>query len=170
VLAKIRPSKEAKSIYKADYAIGNALAPIVNMYPNLAIIVVHHANKGDKTDTVGMVSGSNGLAGGFDNVFSINNDKLHLRGRDLDENYEIDLLKDDQGRYTMSAPSITTGMEPTRLKVYQYIEACSNKNQLVAPKEIVQATGLTKGDVQQQLTRLLGKGLINKPSKGKYTL
>jgi len=170
VLAKIRPSKEPKSIYKADYAIGNALAPIVNMYPNLAIIVVHHANKGDKTDTVGMVSGSNGLAGGFDNVFSINNDKLHLRGRDLDENYEIDLLKDDQGRYTMSAPSITTGMEPTRLKVYQYIEACSNKNQLVAPKEIVQATGLTKGDVQQQLTRLLGKGLINKPSKGKYTL
>ena len=170
VLGKIRPNKESQSIYKADYAIGNALKLITDKCPALAILVVHHSNKGDKTDVISMVSGSNGLAGSFDNIFGIVDDKLSVNGRDLESQDEIELVKNTQGQYTMSAPDITNGMSGTRKTVYDFIENNSSQNKLVTPKEISSGTGLPTNDVNQQLKRLLSGGLITKPQRGKYSV
>ena len=170
VLGKIRPKKEVQSVYKADYAIGNALKVITDQYPQLAILVVHHTNKGDKLDVVSMVSGSNGLPGSFDNIFGIVGDKLLVTGRDLESEEEIELVKNNQGQYTMTTPDITNSMSGTRKAVYDFIENNSDDNKYVTPKEIEVSTGLSINDINQQLKRLLTTGLITKPQRGQYTV
>ncbi|MCF6251225.1 MAG: AAA family ATPase [Methylococcaceae bacterium] len=168
VLGKIRPVKESQGIYKADYAIGDVLKTITDAYPKLAILVVHHSNKGDKVDVVGIVSGSHGLAGGFDNIFGIIGDNLLVNGRDLESQDEIELVKNTDGQYTMAAPDITDGMSGTRKTVYDFIENNSSNNTLVSPKQIINGTGLSSDDVNQQLRKMLNTGLITKPQRGQY--
>ena len=99
-LARIRPpfAKDA-SLYDQDYRIGSALLKIAADY-RCAIVCVHHTNKGAKGDKLEMVSGSNGLSGGFDNVFVMAREEgeraasLFVTGRDIENEQTIGLRWD----------------------------------------------------------------------------
>jgi len=173
MLIHIRPEKEGNNPNKADHLVGRTLKDITDIYPNLAIMVSHHTNKGDKDTNIGMIAGTNALAGSFDNTYVLKKGKLYLKGRGLRAPYEIDLLKDNEGRYTMDAPSppsISSNMNKTRKKVYEYIKANYDGNTEVERKDIIIDTGLPGPSVDQQLRNLVVDSLIKRPDHGKYTL
>jgi len=173
MLIHIRPEKEGNNPNKADHLVGRTLKDITDLYPKLAILVSHHTNKGDKDTNIGKIAGTNALAGSFDNTFVLNKGTLSLNGRGLRTTYEIELLKDIDGRYTLDAsapPSIANKMNETRREVYEYIEEHSVNNKLVSRKDIILDTGLSATSIDQQLKKLVDANLIKRLNQGKYSL
>ena len=68
-LEKVRPHTASldRSMYTADYLIGDRLTPLSKQYA-VAILVVHHTRKATADDPVELVSGTLGLTGGVDGV------------------------------------------------------------------------------------------------------
>jgi hypothetical protein len=101
-LARIRPVTDGKQgVYEADYSACAPLLKIAGDY-DVAIVLVHHTNKGNASDKLARVSGSQGLAGGCDNVFVLDRDReegnatLNVRGRDIEQDGDIPLFWDQR--------------------------------------------------------------------------
>ena len=145
VLGKVRKVKGVNHLYTDDYSVGDGFKRITDKYPNLSVLVVHHSNKGDKIDVVNMVSGTNGLSGSFDHIYGLSGDKLLIGSRDLKNSNDIELLRTSTGQYTMSAPetpTISSSMNITRKKVYEYILDHAGENQSVKRQDIINGTDL----------------------------
>ena len=69
-------------------------------YPDLSILVVHHARKTGSEDPFDEASGTLGLTGGFDNLFAMKDDGnkryLYVTERDVEAQEKIALLMDDK--------------------------------------------------------------------------
>jgi hypothetical protein len=89
VFQRIRPrTQKGQDKYEVDY---DAVGQIKTLSATLdtPIILVHHARKMDGTDTLDVVSGSQGIAGAADNIFIIRKDKqgdmiFEVLGRDVE--------------------------------------------------------------------------------------
>ena len=99
-LARIRPPQTRNAdTYAADYLVGSQLIKVAAKY-NLAIVLVHHTNKSKSTDELDLVSGSNGLSGGCDNVMIMtrgrgeNQASLYITGRDIENEQTLELTFD----------------------------------------------------------------------------
>ena len=173
VLEKVRAPGGGNDVYKKDYAVGDGLKSIHDIYPDFASLVVHHSRKAASDDPYDLISGTLGLSGGFDNIFSLVDDcgtrTLHLTGRDIEETDEIVLQMTDSGFYTCEYfdPILNkANTSETRKAVFESIPVLP---ETITTKEIISVTGLSDKDVSQQLTKLLKDMLIVKVSRGVYS-
>jgi hypothetical protein len=171
VLARIRPSRQGnQSVYDGDYAVGAALKAVAADFPDLAILVVHHARKGEG-DALESVSGSYGLSGGVDNVFTMMNGTggmaLHINGRDIENSSEIPLTKDEAGMWTLESRQAAREAQrsETRTAILNALKAGAS-----TPRDIASETGIGANTVQQQLLRMQKAGDVAKTGWGKYDL
>jgi hypothetical protein len=109
-LARIRGGDlKNKTFHAYDY---ESVAPLVDLADNLniAILLVHHTRKAEAEDHVNRASGSSGLTGGVDNVFTLTSysaqkiGKLEISGRYL-EDKQLDLRFDKTCRWTWIDPA-----------------------------------------------------------------
>lgn len=99
-LAMFRPPTSAKkSVYEQDHAFGAALLKLAADF-HCAIVIVHHNNKSKAEDVLETISGSQGLAGGVDNVLVMRRARftagaeLHVTGRDIEDEQVYQLAFD----------------------------------------------------------------------------
>lgn len=101
-LARFRPPSNAKKgIYEQDHDIGTALIGIAAEF-QIAIVLIHHDRKAESEDILQCISGSQGLAGGVDNVLILRRSRftadaeLHVTGRDIEDEqvYSLEFRKD----------------------------------------------------------------------------
>jgi AAA domain len=107
-LAHFRGERTSRDVYQSDY---ESMMPLTKLAArkNVLIIPVHHekkglADRGAGADFLEDVSGSAGITGGCDGVISIKgrrgvqeeneSRKLHISGRDVEFDYEIDISFD----------------------------------------------------------------------------
>ena len=91
-LEKVRPhtASTARSMYTADYLIGDLLTPLSKKYA-VAILIIHHNRKAESEDPVELVSGTLGLTGGVDGVMVLRRKRgqadafLYVTGKDVEE-------------------------------------------------------------------------------------
>jgi AAA domain/Domain of unknown function (DUF3854) len=103
ILEKVRPLRKPNgNMYTEDYQSTAPLARIAQDH-NVAILVVHHANKVNASDFRDTVSGCTSLMGGADNLWSLKRTPMNvdailsITGRDIDE--EQALAMQFQGGY-----------------------------------------------------------------------
>lgn len=88
------PEPGRKSAYATDYAVGEMLKPLAREF-NAAIVLVMHNRKQASDDALQMVSGTQGMTGGVDNVLVLKRERgtmdagLYVDGRDIEEPQEL---------------------------------------------------------------------------------
>lgn len=161
-LARIRPVTDGKQgVYASDYSVCAPLLKIAGDY-DVAIVLVHHTNKGNASDKLARVSGSQGLAGGCDNVFVLDRDReegnatLNVRGRDIEQDGDIPLFWDQ--RATMwrleQKPESKASDAHTLWRVLR-------EGRNMSPSEVLLASGLGRDDAAIALASLEADGVIS---------
>jgi len=102
-LASVKPVKNGGEQFLNDYAVGNMLQHIAHEH-NIAIVVIHHTRKSDSDEAVDAISGTLGLAAGFDGYLTLKRTPqkecdavLYVDGRDIENAGEF-ALSWDQSR------------------------------------------------------------------------
>ena len=169
VLAMIRGARAGnQALFDYDYQVGHSLKKLCAQFPDLAIILVHHAAK-YAVDSSEATSGTNGLNAGMDNVLVLmkgeNGPVLHIHARDVEDDTPIPMVRGGDGMWTMDSREIAgeAGMSDTRTTILSAIDEGA-----ATPADIVIATGLEKGVVEQQLYRMVRADVLMKTSRGHY--
>lgn len=172
-LQRLRPPQQGnRGLYEQDY---NALVYLKTLADQcgVAIVVVHHLRKGSSNDPLEEVSGTTGLTGAADTIWTLRRDRgcmdatLFSTGRDIDEAETALRFDKSLGLWTLlgNADEYRTTHER-----HQVIEVLRQVGEPMRPKEIAEALGKTSGSVRILLTRLIDEGSIKKTGYGRYAI
>lgn len=170
VLAKVkgRPDRD-RGVYDQDYALITPFHKIARKH-GLAIVLVHHTNKGSAADPVLRISGTMGLSGAADTTLVLSREArdmhgtLDVRGRDVPER-EIALQFDPEtGCVTQLGPAADFRKSEERRAILRTLIDAGP----MLPTEIAQAIGKKAVTIRGALLRMKKDGEITALLTGKY--
>ena len=169
-LQKFRKLLSGKnSMYTEDYdAIGDIKA-LADEF-NTAFLVIHHLKKAMSDDWLNELSGSQGIAGAADTIFSLKRSRtenfgiLHRTGRDVEEK-DFTLQLDGFG-WTLREDAEAFTMPKWKKDSVDYLKV----NKSVTPMILSQALDIPINTARQNLVRLNKEGIIKKSGYGTYEL
>jgi len=170
--AKFRPLARPRnsSFYEVDYQHAGALKAFADEH-RLAVLVVHHLRKASAEDIHATLSGSQGLPAAADGSIvlerarGVNQAKLHLTGRDVEEQV-LSITWDAQAlRWTLNGTIEDHDLNPERLEIMQVLRESDSP---LSPQEIADATGKARPTVSYLLGKLTEQGLASKAAYGRY--
>ena len=157
------------SMYSEDYEAISSIKKIADTY-GVAILVIHHLKKGMEGDWLSEISGSQGISGAADTIFSLKRERnstlatLHRTGRDVEEKdfiMKLDgfgwILQDDAEAFTMPE---------WKRQILDIIKV----NGSITPIQLSEAHGLNINTAKTNLRRLVQDGSIKKTGYGTYGL
>lgn len=175
-LQKIRRSSGARSsegVYERDYSDVGALQELATDH-NVAIVLIHHQNKGDSQDPLDKVSGSAGVTGAADTIWTLHRETrenmecwLEITGRDISDR-RYDLVWDEK-----TALWTFAGIKGANLKANEEeILNLLRDGKPRGPTQIGEALKKRKGNIYPYLQSLSSKGMIEQAAgqPGKYVL
>lgn len=181
-LGKVRGTYGGSDAYGNDYSQMSALKDLVDAVPGSSLIVVHHTNKGEKSDFLDSVSGTQGLAGAADSILVIKRDRnntdatLHVTSRDAVEGQYAVTLAD--GVWTLDGDGLQVASERAALRVItggvgddmaELVETVARFPEGIKPKDLATLLHMDDGTVRRYLRRALEAGRIASPKRGVYT-
>jgi len=104
------PEPGRKSAYATDYAVGEMLKPLAKEF-SCAVVLVMHNRKQHSEDALQLVSGTQGMTGGVDNVLVLRRERgrmdagLYVDGRDIEEPQEI-AMRFDEGYWCSDGQTV----------------------------------------------------------------
>lgn len=157
------------SMYAEDYDAVSKIKAIADSR-NIAITLLHHLKKGMEGDWLSEISGSQGIAGAADTIFSLKRERnsnmgtLHRTGRDVEEK-DFMMKLDGFGWYLLGEAE---GMPMPEWK--SQIIAFLKDHNSITPMQLSQAYNMDAKTAQKNLQRLVKEGLIRKTGYGTYGL
>jgi hypothetical protein len=156
-LQRIRPKRRrGGNSYDEDYEALRPLQDLVNEFPGLAIVVLHHTNKqGDSEDFFYQFNGSQGLGGGVDGGLLLKRRRgqadaiLQQSHRDLDEDRETALKLDPETGWRVIGSAQEYTVSQQRAKVLAVLRMPPHA---FTPKEMLQVMG--EEPTRERLQRL----------------
>lgn len=158
------------SMYAEDYEVISEIKNIADLF-DVSILIIHHLKKAkENEDWLNEFSGSQGLAGAADTLFSLkrarvqNGGILHRTGRDVEE---MDFaMKLDGFGWTLSGDAEAFTMPEWKRQIVNYLR----EHNTVTPMELSEANSISLNAAQQNLRRLAKDGDIKKIGYGTYAL
>jgi len=176
VLKMFRATRSAKTNpYDQDYADIRPLTALAHKY-KVAIIVVHHTNKGSASaiDPFDRVSGTGGISGAADGTLILAPDEagtigLYGRGRDFQEFDRAIQLQPETCTWSVDAdaPIRDRNMGDAANAI---LRALRDADEPMSPTLIGQAADLDRVTVSQKLAALEKKGSVRKAGRGQWEL
>ena len=158
------------NMYAEDYDVIAELKEIADEY-DVAFLIIHHLKKAkENEDWLNEFSGSQGLAGAADTLFSLKRarvDKggiLHRTGRDVEE-MDFAMQLDGFG-WTLVGEAENFTMPEWKRQIVNYLK----EHNSVTPMQLSEAVDISIEAAQQNLYRLAKEGIIKKIGHGKYSL
>lgn len=174
VLASFRrPMQKHEEFYRYDRDTVDPINELAERY-HVAILLVHHFNKGKHDDIMDSITGSTGLPSAVNTMWGLRRDVndstiqvLELRGRDL-ENEEPLALKWDTylNQHVIEGPAAEVSIGAERKAIMRLL----SDDEPRTPKEIAGQLEKSVASVQQLLRKLLNEGAIDKTGYGKYSI
>lgn len=169
-IAAFRQSDLGKrSAYADDYAVGEMFKSLARDF-NCAIVLVMHNRKMSAEDTQHMVSGTQGMTGGVDNVLVIRREKgitaLHVNGRDIDEPCSLAINLDD-GFWSSDGRTLEQAKMSTERR--DILAALRSLGGCGAPKGVAEHVGRARSTVQKTMAKMATQGELEH-SGGAYCL
>lgn len=175
-LEKFRKPTPNRNIYKEEYQTLSEIKAIADKY-NVAIMVIHHFNKGMASDWLNKVSGTNAIAGAADTIIALQRDRvsdgltegmsavLHITSRMCEER---DLaLKFENFRWNITGKVEKKRSEDEQL-IVDFIKEKGTEG--ATPKEVAYNIGGKYETVKTRMRRLEKEGTLSQPRYGYYTL
>ena len=170
-LQKFRKPLSGKgSMYAEDYDVIADLKKLADEF-DVAFLIIHHLKKERvNEDWLNEFSGSQGLAGAADTLFSLKRarvDKggiLHRTGRDVEE-MDFAMQLDGFG-WTLVGEAEEFTIPEWKRQILNYLK----EHNSVTPMELSQAIDISLSAAQQNLRRLAKEGTIQKKGYGTYLL
>lgn len=181
-LGKVRGTYGGNDAYGNDYAQMSALKNLVDAVPGSSLIVVHHTNKGEKSDFLDSVSGTQGLAGAADSILLIRRDRqsesstLHVTSRDAKEGEY--LLTLTNGTWQLDGSSLRDAAEAASNRVAtegvgddmaELVKVVSKYPEGLKPKDVATLLHWEDSKTRLYLRRACESGRIANPKRGVYT-
>lgn len=150
-----------KSAYAADYEVGEMFKPLAREF-SCAIVLVMHNRKQHSADALQLVSGTQGMTGGVDNVLVLRRERgqldagLYVDGRDIEEPQEIALRFKD-GYWTGDGRTVDEArMSKERRQVIDAVTGLGDKAKVRAiAAELFPAK---EGTVRSRLSKMVRAG------------
>jgi len=159
-----------KSAYAADYEVGEMFKPLAREF-SCAIVLVMHNRKQSSNDALQMVSGTQGMTGGVDNVLVMRRERgqldagLYVDGRDIEEPQEIALRFDD-GFWSSDGRTVSDAqMSKERQAVLDALHKLGGKAKI---REIADLLPQGYGAVRKLVTTMVRSGQL-KNEGGTYS-
>ncbi len=165
--------KKGDGAYERDYREVSALQKLAQDY-QIALILVHHLNKGEQENDFRKVSGTQGLTGASDSNWILTTDRekhygvLATTGREIEDRrlwLEMD-LETGTWRYVGTADDLAKNEAEEVL-----LDAMMDFDEPVTVATLATYIGKSRQKVNKVLRRLVSKGIVQ-PSvcRGKYVL
>jgi DNA-binding transcriptional ArsR family regulator len=171
-LQRLRPPQQGnRGLYEQDYATLAYLKSLADTC-GVAIVVVHHLRKGSSDDPLEEVSGTTGLTGAADTIWTLKRDRgradavLFSTGRDIDESETALQFDKGLGLWTLLGDAEEYRMTHERGKI---IEILKQSGEPMTPKGIAEILGKTRESVQFLISKLVEEGSVEKVGYGQYT-
>ncbi|MGV2952060.1 AAA family ATPase [Glutamicibacter sp. AGC46] len=180
-LGKVRGTYGGNDAYGNDYSQMSSLKGLVDDVPGSSLLVVHHTNKGEKSDFLDSVSGTQGLAGAADSILAIkrerntDNSTLHVTSRDAAEGeyaltltdgvWEMDGTTLQEAANAVVAREASAGVGDDMKRI---IEQVNKYPEARNAEDIAIPLGLDKKLVGTYLARAAEDGRIHRQSRGMY--
>ena len=169
ILEKVRPRRTRNgSVYQDDYL---ALAPLQRLAQErgIAMVIVHHTNKGKAEDFRDAISGSMSLAGAADTLWVLQrlageaDAALRITGRDIET---LDLaLQFQDGFWTVLGDAEAYRMSQASKEV---VEALRNAGIPMTPHQLAKELGVLEATMRQRLKRMAERGEVINLGDGRY--
>jgi len=173
VLKMFRANRKGnKNPYDLDYEDINPLSKIAAEF-NVAIVIVHHTNKGAlSSDPFDRVNGTGGISGAADTTLIMaRNDEglieLYGRGREIEEIETAMTFDKTTCTWSVRGNAHEVSMSDTAARI---VRAMREMDEPAGPTEIAAAAGVKVGDAKQHLPRLAKDGKVVKEGRGKWAL
>ena len=133
------------NIYGEDYAAVSEIKQLADEF-DVAFLVIHHLKKAGSDDWLNEISGSQGIAGAADTIFSLKRARtkekgiLHRTGRDVEEK---DFAMSLEGfRWILEGDAALLTMPDWQVKIVEYLEAQATD---VSPIQLIDILPTPKG-------------------------
>lgn len=181
-LGKVRGVDNGRDPYGRDYSQMSALKATVDAYPGSSLIVVHHTNKGEKSDFLDSVSGTQGLAGAADTILSIQRDRnggdatLNVTSRDAAEGQYAVTLTD--GVWTVDGSDLSEAAQQAEQRralsgvgddMARIIELVNEHPEGIGPADVAAQLDMDADTAGRYLRRAVEKERLERAGRGLYT-
>ena len=169
-LQKFRKQLSSKgNVYSEDYDAVSEIKKIADEF-NTPFLLIHHLKKAMQDDWLNELSGSQGIAGAADTIFSLKRARtdfhgiLHRTGRDVEEtDFNMEL---DGFNWILMDEIDNTSTAEWKKAVIDYLKY----RESVTPMDLSVALNIDTQTAQQQLHRLARDGIIKRIRRGVYSL
>jgi hypothetical protein len=172
ILEKVRPPRKVNgNNYAQDYEPTAKLTQLAQDH-NVAILVIHHANKLNPTDFRDSASGCMSLIGGADNFWSLSrlpmseDATLKITGRDIRHEQDLAMQFKD-GYWTALGEAKLVVMSRERQQV---VEVLQQQARPLTPKQIARALEKNYNTIKILLRKMLDAHIVIQPTDGHYAL
>ena len=156
-------------MYSEDYEVVSQIKRVADE-ADVPFLIIHHLKKGMEGDWLSEISGSQGIAGAADTIFSLKRERgstlgtLHRTGRDVEEKDFI--LKLDPYGWTLQGEADEFTTPEWKRQILDFLK----DNTTVTPMQLAEAVSIPLNTAQQNLRRLAKEGYIVKKGYGTYGL
>jgi len=170
ILEKVRPKRgKHEPLYAMDYA---ALAPMQKLAQeaNIAILVITHSNKGKHEDARDTISGTMGLSGACDTIWTLKrvagkaDAELHVTGRDVEERTLAMQFKD--GFWAALDPVDT--LSDAQQEILVILRGAQAPMSIRALHQAL--PGITYEAIRKRVFRLVRDGILTRDASGSVSL
>ncbi len=157
------------SMYSEDYEAMSQIKTVADEF-NVPFLILHHLKKGMEGDWVSELSGSQGIAGTADTIFTLKRERgsamgtLHRTGRDVEEKDFI--MKLDQYGWVLQGEADEFTTPEWKRQILDFLK----ENATISPMQLAEIASLPVTTARVNLSRLAKEGLIVKAGYGIYKL
>lgn len=172
ILEKVRPRRKNNgNVYEQDYNATQNITRIAQE-SNVAILILHHANKLNPADFRDSASGAMSLIGGVDNVWNLNRmalspeATLRITGREIREEQDLAMRFQD-GYWSVVGNALEVNQSTERKDIVGLLRF---NPQGLTPQAIAQELDKSRSTVRSLLRKMAENGTVFQPINGRYAL
>lgn len=157
------------SMYSEDYDAVSEIKKVADAF-GVPFLLIHHLKKGGEGDWLSEISGSQGITGAADCIFSLKRERgsamgtLHRTGREVEEKDFV--LKLDAFGWTLQGEANDFTMPEWKRQILDFLK----ENYTISPMQLAEIAGIPVTRARVNLSRLAKEGVIVKASYGTYKL
>ena len=156
-------------MYSEDYEAVSEIKKLADEF-NVAVLLIYHLKKGMEGDWLSEISGSQGIAGVADTIFSMKRERnsnmgtLLRTGRDVEEKDFI--MKLDSYGWVLEGEANEFTMPEWKRQILDFLK----DNYTISPMQLAEIASISSGTARMNLSRLAKEGLIIKAGYGIYKI
>ena len=169
--SSVAPDTRGINRHQEDYNALAGLASMLTAHPDVLMVVIHHTNKGEQTDVMHRISGSQGMTAATDGNAVLarhtasNRCTLSVRPRNAAESDLVLERHPENLKWTVVSENERDLLSDSRKNVMDWLQAYG---EAATSKQVCEGVGMSAEATRQTLARMTKDGQVRKEGRGLY--